>query len=58
MGFTSTRILLFQSINSVIALLGEAACVMWIDATGRRRPMIIGNIASGKHNILITSTRF
>ncbi|KAJ7195969.1 general substrate transporter [Mycena pura] len=47
MGFTSTRILLFQSINSIIALLGEAACVLWIDATGRRRPMIVGNVASG-----------
>ncbi|KAF7304179.1 MFS domain-containing protein [Mycena indigotica] len=47
MGFSSTRILLFQSINSVIALLGEAACVIWIDATGRRKPMIVGNIASG-----------
>jgi len=47
MGFTSTRILLFQSINSIIALLGEAACVLWIDATGRRRPMIVGNILSG-----------
>ncbi|KAJ6514623.1 general substrate transporter [Mycena vulgaris] len=47
MGFTSTRILLFQSINSIIALIGEAACVMWIDATGRRGPMIIGNAVSG-----------
>ncbi|KAJ7097090.1 hypothetical protein B0H15DRAFT_31565 [Mycena belliarum] len=44
---SSTRILLFQSINSIIALLGEAACVMWIDATGRRGPMIIGNVVSG-----------
>jgi MFS family permease len=47
MGFSSTRILLFQSINSVIALIGEAACVMWIDHTGRRRPFIIGNCISG-----------
>ncbi|KAJ7082307.1 general substrate transporter [Mycena epipterygia] len=47
MGFTSTRILLFQSINSIIALIGEAACVIWIDATGRRGPMVIGNIVSG-----------
>lgn len=47
MGFTSTRILLFQSINSVIALIGEACCVMWIDHTGRRTPMIVGNVASG-----------
>ncbi|KAF9466680.1 general substrate transporter [Collybia nuda] len=47
MGFTSTRILLFQSINSIIALIGEACCVLWIDHTGRRRPLIIGNVASG-----------
>ncbi|KAJ7720089.1 general substrate transporter [Mycena maculata] len=47
MGFSSTRILLFQSINSIIALIGEAACVMWIDATGRRGPMIVGNVVSG-----------
>ncbi|KAF7369841.1 Quinate permease [Mycena sanguinolenta] len=46
MGFSSTRILLFQSVNSIIALLGEAACVIWIDATGRRGPMII-NVVSG-----------
>ncbi|KAF8059825.1 general substrate transporter [Lyophyllum atratum] len=47
MGFTSTRILLFQSINSIIALIGEACCVLWVDRTGRRRPLIIGNVASG-----------
>lgn len=47
MGFTSTRILLFQSINSVIALIGEACCVLWVDQTGRRKPLIIGNIMSG-----------
>ncbi|PPQ94928.1 hypothetical protein CVT25_004414 [Psilocybe cyanescens] len=47
MGFSSTRILLFQSINSIIALIGEACCVIWVDHTGRRKPLIIGNIASG-----------
>ncbi|KAJ7595189.1 general substrate transporter [Mycena floridula] len=47
MGFSATRVLLFQSINSIIALVGEACCVLWIDATGRRTPMIVGNIASG-----------
>jgi len=47
MSFTSTRILLFQSINSIIALIGEACCVMWIDHVGRRRPLIIGNVVSG-----------
>ncbi|KAF9262483.1 general substrate transporter [Marasmius fiardii PR-910] len=47
MGFTSTRILLFQSINSIIALIGEACCVIWVDHTGRRRPLVVGNVASG-----------
>lgn len=47
MGFTTNRILLFQSINSVIALIGEACCVLWVDHFGRRAPLIIGNIASG-----------
>ncbi|CAK5266888.1 unnamed protein product [Mycena citricolor] len=47
MGFSSTRILLFQSINSIIALIGEAACVLWIDHVGRRGPLIVGNVASG-----------
>ncbi|KAF8152579.1 general substrate transporter [Crassisporium funariophilum] len=47
MGFTSTRILLFQSINSIIALIGEACCVIWVDQVGRRRPLIIGNVVSG-----------
>ncbi|KNZ80282.1 High-affinity glucose transporter, partial [Termitomyces sp. J132] len=47
MGFTPNRILLFQSINSVIALIGEACCVLWVDHTGRRMPLIVGNVASG-----------
>ncbi|KAF5365047.1 hypothetical protein D9758_010993 [Tetrapyrgos nigripes] len=47
MGFSSTRILLFQSINSIIALIGEACCVLWIDSTGRRTPLIVGNVVSG-----------
>jgi len=47
MGFSSTRILLFQSINSVIALIGEACCILWVDRTGRRRPLVVGNVMSG-----------
>lgn len=47
MGFTANRILLFQSINSIIALIGEACCVLWVDRVGRRRPLIVGNVASG-----------
>ncbi|THU88548.1 general substrate transporter [Dendrothele bispora CBS 962.96] len=47
MGFDATRVLLFQSINSIIALIGEACCVLWVDSTGRRLPLIVGNVASG-----------
>ncbi|KAE9394578.1 general substrate transporter [Gymnopus androsaceus JB14] len=44
MGFTATRVLLFQSINSIIALIGEVCCVLWVDNTGRRKPLIVGNV--------------
>ncbi|KAK0438304.1 major facilitator superfamily domain-containing protein [Armillaria borealis] len=58
MGFSSTRILLFQSINSVIALIGEACCVLWVDHFGRRRPLIscIGPL-SWAYPVEIYSTR-
>lgn len=45
-GFGAERTLLFQSINSVLALFGEAACVMWVDKMGRRKPLIVANIIS------------
>lgn len=47
MGFTATRVLLFQSINSIIALIVEVCCVLWVDNTGRRMPLIVGNVVSG-----------
>ncbi|KIK57136.1 hypothetical protein GYMLUDRAFT_46366 [Collybiopsis luxurians FD-317 M1] len=47
MGFSATRVLLFQSINSIIALIGEACCVLWVDNTERRLPLIVGNVVSG-----------
>jgi hypothetical protein len=37
----------WQSINNVVALIGEAACVLFVDHTGRRPPLIIGNIVGG-----------
>jgi hypothetical protein len=46
-GFKPNTTFLLQSINSVLALFAQAACVIWIDKTGRRWPMIIGNIGSG-----------
>ncbi|QRV86298.1 Sugar (and other) transporter [Ceratobasidium sp. AG-Ba] len=45
-GFSAGQTLLFQSINSIIALVGEAACVLLVDRLGRRWPLITANIVS------------
>ncbi|KZT57196.1 MFS sugar transporter [Calocera cornea HHB12733] len=42
-GFQAHQTLLVQSINSVIGLLGEACCVLFVDSLGRRRPLIWAN---------------
>ena len=34
----------YQAINNIIGLLGEGACVLFIDRLGRRRPLISGNL--------------
>ena len=36
-----------QSLNNVAALIGEAACVYFVDKIGRRPPLIVGNAVSG-----------
>ncbi|KAK9900210.1 general substrate transporter [Cystobasidium minutum MCA 4210] len=42
-GFSTERTLLFQGFNSIIALAGELACVLFVDKLGRRWPLIISN---------------
>ncbi|PWN48034.1 general substrate transporter [Violaceomyces palustris] len=46
-GFDKRMTFLFQSVNSIIALIGEAACVLYIDRLGRRGPLIFSNVISG-----------
>ncbi|CAO1626765.1 unnamed protein product [Sympodiomycopsis kandeliae] len=46
-GYGVTKTLQLQVINSVIALIGQAACVLLIDRLGRRWPLILANAASG-----------
>lgn len=46
-GYSNNRIFLLQSINSIIALAGEAACVLFVDKLGRRWPLIICNAMAG-----------
>lgn len=43
-GIDASNALKYQAINNIIGLLGEAACVLFIDKLGRRRPLIAGNL--------------
>jgi hypothetical protein len=43
-GITGSNALKYQAINNIIALLGEACCLLLIDRLGRRWPLIIGNL--------------
>jgi len=45
-GITKSNTLKYQAINNIIALLGEACCVLFIDKLGRRRPLITGNLVN------------
>ncbi|CAO1636529.1 unnamed protein product [Parajaminaea phylloscopi] len=47
MGFSSDKTLLLQSINSIVAICGEVACVLFIDKLGRRGPLITANMVAG-----------
>ncbi|KAK9454983.1 general substrate transporter [Dipodascopsis uninucleata] len=45
-GLSTGRTLLFQAINSIIALIGQAICILVIDLTGRRWPLIWANLGN------------
>uniref|UniRef100_A0A060T9X3 ARAD1D18194p n=1 Tax=Blastobotrys adeninivorans TaxID=409370 RepID=A0A060T9X3_BLAAD len=45
-GLTTGQTLLYQSINSIIALVAQACCVLFIDYTGRRWVLISGNLGN------------
>lgn len=46
MGITGADTLKYQGFNSIIALAGQALCMLMIDHTGRRWVLIGGNIAN------------
>ena len=46
-GIDTSTTLGLQAGNSVIALIGEALCIWYIDRLGRRGPFIWGNALSG-----------
>lgn len=43
-GISGSNALKYQAINNIIALIGEACCVLFVDKLGRRRPLIAGNL--------------
>lgn len=45
-GIPTNKTLQYQGINSIIALVGEFCCIMFIDYTGRRWAMIGGNLGN------------
>jgi len=45
-GIAADDTLKYQGINSVLALLAQLSCVLFIDKTGRRWPLILGNLGN------------
>ncbi|CDK29386.1 unnamed protein product [Kuraishia capsulata CBS 1993] len=46
MGLSTGRTLLYQAINSIIALIAQAFCIAFVDKLGRRWPLILGNFGN------------
>ena len=44
MGITGSDTLKYQAINSILALIAQSSCILFIDKVGRRMPLIIGNL--------------
>ncbi|KAG5979054.1 hypothetical protein E4U55_005619 [Claviceps digitariae] len=53
-GITGDETLRYQMISSVIALVAQFCCMMLIDKTGRRWPLISGNFFNGLTFIIAT----
>ncbi|KAG6034620.1 hypothetical protein E4U41_006482 [Claviceps citrina] len=53
-GITGNETLRYQMISSVIALIAQFCCMMLIDKTGRRGPLIGGNLVNGVTFIIAT----
>lgn len=46
MGIEGDETLRYQAISSVIALIAQALCILFIDRFGRRWPLIFGNLGN------------
>jgi hypothetical protein len=54
-GISSDNALKYQAINSILALLAQAACIATIDKFGRRWPLILGNLLNCVTFIIATA---
>ncbi|OCL04577.1 general substrate transporter [Glonium stellatum] len=54
MGITGNDTLKYQAISSVIALIAQFLCILFIDHTGRRWPLILGNLGNMAAFIIAT----
>lgn len=46
MGIAGNDTLKYQAISSVIALIAQFLCILFIDYTGRRWPLVLGNLSN------------
>lgn len=46
-GIAGSETLRYQAISSIIALIAQFLCILFIDYTGRRWPFILGNVGNG-----------
>src|ERR1700754_1311459 len=46
MGISTDDTLKYQGISSIIALIAQFLCILFIDHTGRRWPLILGNLGN------------
>jgi hypothetical protein len=54
-GISGSETLRYQAISSVLALVAEMLCMLFIDHTGRRWPLILGNLANMATFIVATA---
>ncbi|KAI1762169.1 general substrate transporter [Hypoxylon sp. FL1150] len=53
-GISADNALKYQAINSILALIAQAACMLLIDKFGRRPTLIIGNLVNCVMFIIVT----
>lgn len=53
-GISANDALKYQAINSILALIAQAACMLLIDKFGRRPTLIIGNLVNCVMFVIVT----